>query len=576
MAAFSQVVAAGQPHDRARRPDRRTHRRTDRPAPRRRLRHHRRPAAAIRPLRGHAAGRDCRTVRLELASRFRSDHGHFHRRVRRAVAPGRTRLGPLHQPGADADLPRRRLPAGAGTGPHGRAGQFHFAHGRHRLHHGRRHPHRGEPGPQLLRHRHTARHALLRDHPPVLRPVLRHQSLGHGHRRHHADQRHPDAPLPEEAALHDRGHGRRQPGRRGPQPLARPGCHGHPDDRRPAGHAAAAVHARFLSWVAARDPRPGAGHHHAGADRGGIDQPRHRRAFRAARRWQPGVHRPGPVQHRRRLFLGLRLVRVVQPQRRQLRSRCAHAAGLDLRLDLPRPGAAAGGAPRRLPAYRGDGRHPVSGGLGPGRFPSHRVHLAHQQGGIGDPRGDAGRHAVQPRGRHLHRRLPLAGDVPVSHLAPRDHSRGAGAGGRRLPLRARPRPAGVSATAHRARERSALLRRRQLRAAGIAANRRGQPAAEVRADRGGQPELYRRRRRRGAGPGGTAPAPARRRLVLLPPQPAPEGLPQAGQLCQGHRRGSLLPGHDQCHRRALLDAGPRRLPDVQGPYLQGMPRQAAA
>ena len=48
--------------------------------------------------------------------------------------------------------------------------------------------------------------------------------------------------------------------------------------------------------------------------------------LRPAHRRQPGVHRPGTVEHRRRVLLGVSVVGLVQPQRRQLRSRRAHAA----------------------------------------------------------------------------------------------------------------------------------------------------------------------------------------------------------------------------------------------------------
>ena len=60
-----------------------------------------------------------------------------------------------------------------------------------------------------------------------------------------------------------------------------------------------------------------------GLDGGGIDRPRRRAQVRAAHRRQPGVHRPGTVEHRRRVQLGVPVVGLVQPQRRQLRSRRA-------------------------------------------------------------------------------------------------------------------------------------------------------------------------------------------------------------------------------------------------------------
>ena len=43
----------------------------------------------------------------------------------------------------------------------------------------------------------------------------------------------------------------------------------------------------------------------ARADRSGIDRARHRGENRTAHRRQSGVHRPGPVQHRRRVHVGL-------------------------------------------------------------------------------------------------------------------------------------------------------------------------------------------------------------------------------------------------------------------------------
>ena len=50
-----------------------------------------------------------------------------------------------------------------------------------------------------------------------------------------------------------------------------------------------------------------------------------------AHRRQPGIHRPGTVEHRRRVHVVVSVVGLVQPQRRQLRGRRAHAAGVRAR-----------------------------------------------------------------------------------------------------------------------------------------------------------------------------------------------------------------------------------------------------
>ena len=101
----------------------------------------------------------------------------------------------------------------------------------------------------------------------------------------------------------------------------------------------------------ARGVRP----HRARAHRGGIDRARDRAVDRPAHRRQPGVHRAGTVEPRGRVLLRLPVVGLVQPQRRQLRGRGAHAArggrlGVRARADRARRRAA--GA---LPAARRDG-----------------------------------------------------------------------------------------------------------------------------------------------------------------------------------------------------------------------------
>ena len=92
-----------------------------------------------------------------------------------------------------------------------------------------------------------------------------------------------------------------------------------------------ALPAALAALVRSRDlaqARPGgAGAHRARADRGRVDRARHRAEVGPAHRRQPGIHRPGAVEHRRRVLLGVSVVGLVQPQRRQLRGRRAHAAG---------------------------------------------------------------------------------------------------------------------------------------------------------------------------------------------------------------------------------------------------------
>jgi SulP family sulfate permease len=80
---------------------------------------------------------------------------------------------------------------------------------------------------------------------------------------------------------------------------------------------------------------------------------------------------------------------------------------------------------------------------------------------------------------------------------------------------------------------------------------------------------HRHRRRRDPGAGSAAAAAAGRRPVFLPPQPAQLRVPAPGRLHPRNRRGRLLPGDDRRHGGPLLDARPRRLPDLQGTHLQG-------
>jgi hypothetical protein len=344
----------------------------------------------------------------------------------------------------------------------------------------------------------------------------RHQPLGRRRRPRHAGHRPPHAPLSQARALHDRamlvgslvaeainlwqGQGRR-----------------HRHRRRPAGQLPPLSLPDF-SLDALRHPRPGAGHHHAGADRSRIHRARHRRALRAAHRRQPGVHRPGAVQHRRRLLLRLCLERLLQPQRRELRGRRAHAAGLGVRLGVPDPGAAGWWRRSRLPADRRHGRHPVPGRLGPDRLPPHRPHLAHQQGRDGDPLRHPDRHAVQPGGGHLPRRHPLADDVSLPHLAPGDRPPGAGGAGRRLPLRAR-QGAPECPQLRIVRINGASTSAPPATCSRPAGDRRGQPAAEIGPDRRRQHQYTSTSPAPNPG-AGSAPAPAAgRRPVFLPPQP---------------------------------------------------------
>ena len=90
---------------------------------------------------------------------------------------------------------------------------------------------------------------------------------------------------------------------------------------RAAGAVGAFVRSRCLEQAHARR----FGTDGARVDRGGVDRARHRRQIRTAHRRQSGIHRPGAVQHRRRLHVGVSVLRIVQPQRRELRSRRMHA-----------------------------------------------------------------------------------------------------------------------------------------------------------------------------------------------------------------------------------------------------------
>ena len=125
---------------------------------------------------------------------------------------------------------------------------------------------------------------------------------------------------------------------------------------------------------ARRDPRHFAGRIRRGnprAHRGSIDRPRHRDEIGPAHRRQPGIHRAGAVQHLRQLFLRVRVERLVQPQRRQLRSGRTHAARRRIFRAHPDRASRCLRRTRRLPAARGDGGRPVPGRPGTARPPPH-------------------------------------------------------------------------------------------------------------------------------------------------------------------------------------------------------------
>jgi ATP:cob(I)alamin adenosyltransferase len=192
--------------------------------------------------------------------------------------------------------------------------------------------------------------------------------------------------------------------------------HPHQNGRRPGRQPASAVDAGLLPGGVEEHLLLGPGGHRAGADRGGFHLALHRHQVRAAHQRQPGVHRPGPVQPVRQLLLRLRLQRFLQPQRRQLRIRRAHAPGGGVLLHVPAAGAVPGGAPGRPSAHSRHGGGAVSGGLEPDRLPPHR---RHPQGAPARGRGagrELFRHGHRPGKGYLlrHRRLPDL--LPPGHV----------------------------------------------------------------------------------------------------------------------------------------------------------------
>ena len=182
-------------------------------------------------------------------------------------------------------------------------------------------------------------------------------------------------------------------------------------------------------------------------DRGGVDRARGGRQVRPADRRQPGVHRPGPVQHRRRVRLGVSVVGLVQSQRRQLRSRRANPArggvlgGAACRR-APRRGAA-----RRLPAAGGDGRAALRRRVGTDQRRGDAPHRAHEPRRGAGARRDLLLDARDPaRIRDLRRRARVAARLPPPHDAS-------------APDAGRPGPDVAAAPLHAAVERHAACAR---------------------------------------------------------------------------------------------------------------------
>jgi hypothetical protein len=306
------------------------------------------------------------------------------------------------------------------------------------------------------------------------------------------------------------------------------------------------------------------GGHRAGADRGGFHLALHRHQVGAAHQRQPGIHRPGPVQPARQFLLRLRLQRFLQPQRRQLRIRGAHAAGGGVLLAVPAADSVPGGAPGRPSADSGHGGGAVPGGLEPDRLPPHRRHPQ------GPPAGSRGagrqlpRHGHRPGKGHLlrHRRLPDL--LPARHVPPGHPLPGAGRKDRGNPRRKFVVETGAEPDCPQLKllriEGSIFFGAVDHIQHAFAAVDEHVPEPEAPAAVLQGHQYHRPGRRRNAGPGGPAPAQAGRRP--LPVRRARRHLRHAeeGRLPGRHRRSQRVRPQARRHRRHLSAPGFGTLP----------------
>ena len=166
-------------------------------------------------------------------------------------------------------------------------------------------------GVQGTAHRFLRQPARLLPQPRDDRPLDHRDWCRHAGRRHHrqADA----APRP----VHDRGDGGGQRLRvRARAIRSSPTC--RPRARCPSGLpllSAAVARSRRLAQARAGGARPDRARPH----RSRVDRARDRAEVGAAHRRQPGIHRPGPVEHRGRVHVVVSVLRLVQPQRRELR-----------------------------------------------------------------------------------------------------------------------------------------------------------------------------------------------------------------------------------------------------------------
>src|SRR5690349_2317078 len=146
--------------------------------------------------------------------------------------------------------------------------------------------------------------------------------------------------------------------------------------------------------------------------RSDLERARGRAQIGPAHRRQPGVHRTGAREYRRRLHVQLSDVGFIQPHGGQLRSGRANTAGLRvLRAAVARDPAARAAA-RRLPAGRFDGSRAVHHCVGPDRHHRDAPRLAHEPRRCADARRHVHRNVDDPtRGRDSRRRTRVALDL---------------------------------------------------------------------------------------------------------------------------------------------------------------------
>ena len=430
-------------------------------------------------------------------------------------------------------------PAGDGRRTARRARGFHLAH-RHRRLHRRRGlaDHRGA-AQELLRREGSRRRQLFRDPARVLPQPRDHRSVDHRHRGRHARRRGRRQADDAARSVHDRRDG----GRRRIRLRARARGIRHRADRgRASVRLADAVVAFLRSRSVAQAHSGGARIDGAGADRSGIDRARDRGANRTAHRRQSGVHRPGPVEHRRRVLVGLPLLRIVQPQRRQLRGRrperrsppCSPRSSW-LRSCSPsrRWPPTCRWPPWRRSCSSSRGASSTSRRCAASRAPAAAILSC-------SPSRSSRRSTIAARVRDLRRRAGVAPGLSQPDHASAPHARRAGSAHAAAPVHAAERGVGaVSAARHPAHRRFAVFGAVEHVRDEIEAARRQRPGPRGAARRQRR-EFHRRRRLRIPGPGRPLPARHRRHAVSVQPEAGRARGARARRLPRGARARSHL------------------------------------